>query len=118
MVVLPGTIGLAMGVSSLALGPDMWGMIAAGWVMGMGFGTAYPGLMALVIDGAAPQERGSASATYFGAFDLGVGLGAAVAGLLGELGGFSAMFLGAGLVVMLGFSYFLSGLRRKASVMT
>lgn len=66
----------------------------AGILIGMGTGMASPTLNAIVIKNAGPARRGAASATYMMSFDIGIGAGSFVWGLFIDTLGFSAVFGG------------------------
>ncbi len=72
--------------------------------MGIGTGLAYTGLTALAIDRAPLNERGSASAMFFGAFDVGYALGAVVSGVVADKAGLTAPFVVGGAVILVGFA--------------
>ncbi len=59
-------------------------LILSAMLYGIGFGTVQPSLLAWAVNSAEPARRGSANATYFSAFDIGIGLGSVV---LGNIGG-------------------------------
>lgn len=59
---------------------------------GLGFGTIQPALQASAINTTPPEKRGMANATFFSAFDLGVGLGAMTFGLVAEFIGYSSIY--------------------------
>lgn len=53
-------------------------LIIAAACYGSGFGAIQPALQAWMIDRVAPHRRGVATATFFSAFDLGIGAGAII----------------------------------------
>ncbi len=59
--------------------------LASSAVLGLGFGTAGTVFLAMAIDVVEPQRRGAASATFFSAYDVGIGGGAILFGLLVDL---------------------------------
>jgi MFS family permease len=68
---------------------------------GLGFGAAQPTLQALVVDRVPPARRGAAMAAFYIAFDLGVGLGTILFGVIGGIAGLPMTFqLAAGLAVV------------------
>jgi predicted MFS family arabinose efflux permease len=77
-LLLTGWVGFAT-----STGPFMAQACSA--VLGLGFGTAGTVFLSMAIDLVEPQRRGAASATFFSAFDVGIGGGAMVFGLLVEL---------------------------------
>jgi MFS family permease len=66
---------------------------AAGAVlMGVGFSTIYPALALLVVEGTEADRTGTALGAFTAFFDLGVGLGAPLIGLVAGLAGYGAGF--------------------------
>lgn len=72
----------------LALPPTLSLLLTVAVLYGIGTAAVQPTLMALATDRAAPAERGAAMGTYTTAFDLGIGLGAALWGAVIGAGGF------------------------------
>ena len=59
---------------------------------GAGFALIFPALMAMAVDRVGEDERGEVLGSFTAFFDLGVGLGAPLAGLAAALGGYPAAF--------------------------
>jgi len=89
--------GLALGTIALVLLPRMTGFATLAVVMGVygaAFGMLFPSVSALVVDHAAPEERGLASGVFHALVTAGVAIGAPI------LGGFGSVFgLNVGLAV-------------------
>jgi MFS family permease len=66
-------------------------------VMGVGFALLFPSLALLVVDAVPERRRGAAMGTFTAFFDVGVGLGAPIAGAIAVLGGYGLSFAFAGL---------------------
>jgi MFS family permease len=100
-VIVPGMIvtGLSFLVLGMTTGP--LGVLTGGAVLGLGFGSAQPALMALTADRVPPAERGKAMGTFYTAWELGIASGAAGAGWLLNVTDFAALFL-AGAAIPLG----------------
>lgn len=82
------TIGLAL----IALAGS-WAVAGGGAViMGMGFSLLFPSLALIVVDRTGEQGRGAALGTFTAFFDLGVGVGAPLAGAVASLAGYPAAF--------------------------
>ncbi len=80
------------------------GVLAGGAILGLGFGSAQPALMALTTDRAGPSERGKAMGTFYTAWELGIASGAAGAGWLLNVTDFATLFL-VGAAVPLGGAF-------------
>ena len=61
--------------------------------MGAAFSTIFPSLALLVINRVSDDRRGVAMGTFTACFDVGVGLGAPLAGAAAALGGYELSFL-------------------------
>lgn len=66
--------------------------MAAAAFYGVGFGAIQPSLQAWIIQRAAPERRGAANATFFSAFDLGIGLGALILGPIAAATNYAMMY--------------------------
>lgn len=103
----PKTI-MAIGFAALALSfvllfcaADYLVFILSGLCLGIGFGIVQPTTLALAINRVEPFRRGAANGTIFTAFDLGVGLGSILLGILSEYAGLSYMYLTCALLVII-----------------
>jgi MFS family permease len=73
---------LAVGLALLVWSPTVEWFLAASVVMGMGMGLNSPSLYAWTIDLSHPERRGRAVATMYIALEIGIGVGALLAGWL------------------------------------
>lgn len=94
----PAVIGAGATVAALALallsGLGATGhMVILGMIFGVGFGGARVALDAHVADSVVARERGTAFGAVFAAFDLGIGLGSYVLGLLALAVGYANLYL-------------------------
>ncbi len=114
-VIVPGMIILAFGLWVLSFAGSLMGFMAAALLYGLGFGLFHPTMMALLVDRVTPQGRGAAMGTFTASFDLGIGMGSIVMGVilqfagksamlrdvLGEHAGFTVIYLLGGLIVLI-----------------
>ena len=71
----------------------VWLVAAAGAVvMGAGFSLLFPSLALIVMSRTADEDRGAVMGAFTAFFDVGVGLGAPVAGAISALGGYPSAF--------------------------
>ena len=89
---IPGAVFMAIGFLVLAISKDTIWLMASAIPYGIGFGSIQPALQAWTIYGVSPERRGSATATFFSAFDLGIGLGAFWVGFLAKWLPYSIIF--------------------------
>lgn len=90
--IVPGAIFSFLGVLILSYVRSTGILILSAMLYGIGFGTVQPSLLAWAVNSAEPARRGSANATYFSAFDIGIGLGSVVLGNIGEFLSYSQMY--------------------------
>lgn len=91
-VVLPAMALTAGALALLAGARSAWWIYGAGLVFGLGFGCAQPALMAWAADRVGPADRGKAMGTFYTAWELGIGGGSILAGLLLPYAGFDGLF--------------------------
>jgi MFS family permease len=80
-----------------ALAPLPWAygfphFVISASLFGLGFGTAQPATIALLIDRVRPEQRGLATSTYFMGFDAGFSIGAILLGVVSQHWGFGVMW--------------------------
>lgn len=92
IVFIPGIILIISGLTLLAILKSPVYLFAGAILYGLGFGTVQPALQASAINSTPIRKRGMANATYFSAFDLGVGLGAITFGLVAQYADYSSIY--------------------------
>ena len=98
-VVCVALYALALGLGA-ALSPRILAIVGAG--IGLAHGLAYPGLNAVALENAAPNQRGTVMAYYNAAFNVGFAASTAVLGPLAGVLGYSAVFAVVAICVGLG----------------
>nr|WP_276547823.1 MFS transporter [Brevibacterium luteolum] len=83
----------------IAVVPQMWTIILAGVLGGVGFGTLMSSTQAITIRRAGPTRVGVATSTYFFMIDIGFGLGPVALGALIAATSFTTMYAVAALLV-------------------
>lgn len=112
-VIVPGLGIMAVALALLAAAGRPWQVLGAGVVYGAGMGAVQPSLAALLTDRAPEAERARAFATYYGAFELGIAVGAIGLGAFLEATSFPAMWAAAAAVAAMGAATFLAGTRGR-----
>jgi predicted MFS family arabinose efflux permease len=87
--------------------------LISAFLYGLGFGFVHPTLMALLVDRVTERTRGAAMGTFTAAFDLGIGTGSIVLGIVLQFYGFSFMYLLGGAIVFIGAVFFMIGNRNS-----
>ena len=82
----------AAGLLAIALADNLAVALAGAIAVGGAFSLIFPSLVLLVMDRVPPSRRGIAMGTFTACFDLGVGIGAPIAGAAAALGGYGWSF--------------------------
>ncbi|WP_428993687.1 MFS transporter [Brevibacillus choshinensis] len=107
VVIYPSIILYAIGLVllSLAQGPVLF--LIASAVIGLGYGSVFPSFQAIALKSAPAERRGLATGTYYLLFDLGMGIGSFVLGILASAMSFSSMYMiSAWIVAFAGVVYY------------
>ena len=100
----------------LGLAANQVTFFLAALLFGLAFGTMPPAMQTMALRIVPSERRGAASSTYLCAFDLGVGLGGAIAGFLIDSCGYEGMFLCMSLAMVISAAvYFFWGRRHPAA---
>ncbi|MGN0515569.1 MFS transporter [Eubacterium sp.] len=76
----------------LAIAPSNVTFIISALLSGYAFGGVEPSLQAMAVSIAPPEKRGSANSTFLCAYDIGIGVGGGIAGVLIDSIGYNKMF--------------------------
>ncbi len=98
-LVYGGCFLLAAGMIALSKATALPMLLAAGMVIGLGFGALLPSYQTLAVQSAPKHRAGLATGTFFVLFDSGYGIGSYVLGVVAASAGYHGMYLVAGLVV-------------------
>lgn len=93
--------------------PSTIGYYLSAVLIGLGNGHMWPAFQNMIIAIAAPSERGTANSTILTAWDLGLGLGILLGGVVAELLGYDWAFWMMVLAHFLGTSFFFISTRRR-----
>jgi MFS family permease len=83
----------AAGLAAMGLAHSLPVALAGGMAMGAAFSLLNPSLMLMAVGRVSESARGATMGTYTAFFDLGVGIGAPLAGLAAALSGYQGSFL-------------------------
>lgn len=85
----------AMLIAFLMMGlfPNMVTYLVSAVLAGFGFGGLEPALQSMAVAIAPPEKRGSANSTFLCAYDIGIGVGGGIAGVLISSFGYGKMFV-------------------------
>lgn len=92
-VLYPAFVLLALGLGWFAITDTRWTLLGAAALVAAGSGVLHPTLIAIHVDALTEAERGKASAGFYLAFDLGIGLGTWILSPAFEHFGLAGLFL-------------------------
>lgn len=92
IVYIPASIMLVIMYVLLGAAQNIWMVLIAAALYGVGFGSVQPIFNAMVLKLSPDNRRGAANATYYATMDLGFGLGSFIWGSVSQYYGFGAVF--------------------------
>lgn len=107
IVFIPGSLAIIAAMLMLGFLPSPAYLFIAAALYGFGFGCVQPALQAWAVNRVENNRRGMANATFFSAFDLGVGLGAISYGFVAEAFGYSTIYFTSAVSVAIALIIFL-----------
>lgn len=105
-VIFPAATIIGLNVLFLSQVRNFWMLLLAGFIGGFGQGLIFPALSTYVIDILGRENKGFALSLYLSLFDVGMGLGSPFFGWLSDLFGYRAMYVIAGLTILIFNSIF------------
>ncbi|WP_159435450.1 MFS transporter [Sporobacter termitidis] len=113
IVVIPGIIGIVVCLAAIPFvhTPLLLYIIAA--PMGLASGAVYPAINSMIFLRCSPQRRGTASAAYFAAIDIGFMIGGLVFGAVADTLGYSVVYWAAAVLTALALGLYLKAVAVK-----
>jgi len=112
-VIVPGMLILVLGLFVLSMTNSFLLFVVAAFLYGVGFGLVQPAITAFLVDRVSDRTRGAAMGTFTAAFDLGIGAGTILLGVVLQYFGFRIMFQVGGLIVLGATAWFIAGSDKK-----
>src|SRR5699024_7581007 len=81
-IIYPCIVVFGLGLLILGLSHTVWTFLLAAGLIGLGWGTMFSSFQTLAIQSSNPKRSSTATGTYLSVFDVGVGGGSFVAGML------------------------------------
>lgn len=107
----------AIGLIIIGASTSLEGALAGAVFAGIGFSVLFPALALITLEAVPEDRRGAAMGTFTAFFDVGMGIGAPLAGLAATLAGFEAAFyLAAGAAIAGALLSAARGRRARANV--
>jgi len=112
LLVIISYISLLIALPLLAFGNSSATFIISALIYGVGFGIMSPTMQSIAMRLAPPERRGVASSTFLCSFDVGMGIGSAIAGFMIKSAGYSFMYSVMTLFVVASLILYLTWVRR------
>ncbi|WP_312094509.1 MFS transporter [Niallia sp.] len=120
-IVYPCIVLFSAGMILLGMAQSEWMFLLSAALIGLGYGSMFPCLQTIAIQKAAPHRRGLATATFLSIFDIGIGFGSYIVGIIGDAIGLNAFYSFSSIYILIGIAvyYYLHGkLIRKEIIVT
>lgn len=108
-VVHNATMGMCISVFSYLLFASVhnyWGYYGCAVILGLGNGHMFPAVQTMFINLAPNNKRGTANSSMLTSWDIGIGAGVVVGGIVAELMGYNASFWVAWIVNVIGVVFY------------
>lgn len=116
IIVFPGIVLFSIGLFILSQASSGFIFLLAAAFIGLGWGTLFPTFQTIAIQSAPPKRRAMATATFLSVFDMGIGLGSYIVGLLASGLSFSQLYFYGSFYVLVGMAvYIYFNLRKSIS---
>ncbi|MYL69577.1 MFS transporter [Halobacillus litoralis] len=99
VIVIPSILVFGAGMMVLSFASTAFVLLLAGGLIGLGWGTLVPSMQTIALK-KVPERAGSATATFFTIFDIGIGVGSYVVGAVATGIGFSSLYFNSSFVVL------------------
>ncbi|MCY8913664.1 MFS transporter [Bacillus atrophaeus] len=116
IVIYPSILIFSVGLCLLSFTNNGWMLLLSGAVIGLGYGSIVPCMQTLAIQNSPAHRSGFATATFFTFFDTGIAAGSYVFGLFVASAGFHAIYLSAGLFVLVSLVLYTWSRRKPLSL--
>ncbi len=112
-IIFPALCITILAIVVLTISNGLIGVIIAAALYGIGFGSAQPALQAAMLTIVDPSKRGVANASFFTAFDLGIGLGAILLGVVSQMFGYRILFSGSAISALIALIIFVFFVKQR-----
>ncbi|MGE6612890.1 MFS transporter [Peribacillus sp. NPDC076916] len=116
-IMYPAFILFGIGLLLLSITTNSFTLLAAGFLIGLGFGNMQSSSQAIAVKLTPPHRMGMATSTFFIMLDAGLGFGPYILGFIIPVTGYSTLYVILGVVVIATsvLYYFLHGKKERAA---
>ncbi|QNG60451.1 MFS transporter [Bacillus sp. PAMC26568] len=110
-IIYPAILCFAAGMVLLSMSETSFTFLLSAALIGLGWGTLFPSFQTIALQSAAPKKRGLATATFLSIFDMGIGIGSFIVGVITTKVAFSTLYFYSSFFILgcLAVYYFLHG---------
>jgi MFS family permease len=99
-VIFPAALLISLDLFWIAGMHSYWEFVVCGFIAGLGQGLIFPALSTYIIDFLGHRHKGLALGLYLSLFDVGMGLGSPLFGLISDAAGYRLMYVVAGCLIL------------------
>ncbi|MFJ7931385.1 MFS transporter [Peribacillus sp. NPDC096448] len=116
-IMYPAFIIFGVGLLLLSMTTNSFTLLAAGFLIGLGFGNMQSSSQAIAVNLTPPHRMGMATSTFFIMLDAGLGFGPYILGFIIPVTGYSTLYVILGVLVILTsvLYYFLHGKKERTA---
>jgi MFS family permease len=107
-IVVVAAVVIGLNLIVLSRMSSFAGLVATGFVGGLGQGLIFPALSTYIIDTLGRENKGLAISLYLSLFDVGMGIGAPLFGGISDAVGYRGMYVAAGLFLLASTAVFMA----------
>lgn len=111
--VIPGIVFVIIAMLVLYFADSLTVFLIAGCIYGVGFGAVQPALQAMSVSKVGHSRRGAANATFFLGFDLGIGAGAIIWGIIADIFGYQLIYLLSVIPAFVGLLFYIKLIKKQ-----
>jgi MFS family permease len=102
VIIYPAIVLFSLGMLVLSNAQTAISFLMAAALIGIGYGTIFPSLQTIAIQKVPPAKRGMATATFLSIFDIGIGIGSFVVGMIVAEVGFRSFYINSSIYILAG----------------
>lgn len=116
-VIFSGMLLTAASMILLAFSTSIYSFVISGALNGLGAGIIFPIMNSLLIRFCPQERKGAANATYYSAFDIGIGAGSVVGGIISQVAGYTVLYMLSAFCIVLSFMVYFFTVRSRLKVL-
>ncbi|USK33473.1 MFS transporter [Bacillus sp. F19] len=116
VIIYPAIVCFASGMVLLSMADTSLSFLLSAALIGLGWGTLFPSFQTIAIQSAEPKRRGLATATFLSIFDIGIGIGSFLVGVITTKIEFSSLYFFSSFFILGGLAVYYALHGKKTSL--